>query len=67
MPFFDCPSCRLTVRLSNTDAAAGRRCRRCGEQLEGHPRSLLAADLPPRLRPRTEKPGSRGPQPGTPR
>jgi predicted RNA-binding Zn-ribbon protein involved in translation (DUF1610 family) len=66
MPFYECPNCRLTIRLSNRDAALNMACPRCGEQVEGHPRSLFAVDLPSRLRVQVDRPDREHPHRGTP-
>jgi hypothetical protein len=44
MPFLDCPTCRLTVRLRNTEALLGRPCPRCGDRLGGSPHSMIMTD-----------------------
>jgi hypothetical protein len=54
MPFLDCPSCRLTVRVRNTEALLGQDCPRCGDRLSGRPRSLFTPNLPLRLASRLE-------------
>ncbi len=63
VPFFACPTCRLTVRLRATDALRGRACPRCGNPLEGSPRRLSDSLLPLRLK-SSRGAGSRGPQRG---
>lgn len=62
VPFFACPTCRLTVRLRATDALKGKACPRCGNPLEGSARRLSDSLLPFRLKSssRAGGPGQRG-------